>query len=101
MKHKCDNCGRKWHIDSLETIKDYWMRVDEDGPVPSGECPECGCLCYPVKGKKKATKKFERNGKKRGRPMTEQEAWCACGISQADYQEYFDAFVNRYHGLKA
>ena len=98
MKHKCDNCGGSWHIDSLETIKDYSMRVDEDGPVPSGECPECGCLCYPEKGTL-AKKEFERNGKKRGRPMTEQEAWCACGIRQDQYTEYKSAFL-RYANKK-
>jgi len=45
-KYRCDNCESLWNLDDLHEIKDYWMRVDEDGPEPDGECPDCGCLCY-------------------------------------------------------
>ena len=47
-KHRCDNCGEIWKADQLEGIKDLDHRVDSGSVVPSGECPECGALCYPV-----------------------------------------------------
>jgi hypothetical protein len=56
MRHICDNCGMDWHIDSLEEINDYSLRVDAGGTVPSGECPECGSLCYPKKKSEKGDK---------------------------------------------
>jgi hypothetical protein len=47
-KHRCDNCGKTWKADELEGIKDLDNRVDAGSVVPSGQCPECGALCYPV-----------------------------------------------------
>ena len=47
-KHKCDNCGIVWTGDELERIEDIENRIDPGSIVPSGECPECGALCYPV-----------------------------------------------------
>jgi hypothetical protein len=46
--HECDNCGGTWEEDDLHPIKDYFERVEPGGTVPSGECPECGALCYPT-----------------------------------------------------
>ena len=44
----CDNCGQKYQReDALEPIEDLSQRVDEGGPMPSGQCPRCGALCYP------------------------------------------------------
>ncbi len=49
-KHKCDNCGKLWTWGELKTVKRISERVDEGGETPSGECPECGALCYPMPG---------------------------------------------------
>jgi hypothetical protein len=44
----CDNC--EWRgitpAEGLGNIPDLAERIDPGGIVPSGECPECGCLCY-------------------------------------------------------
>ena len=44
----CDNCKRQWKREMLCEVKDYFQRVEPGGVVPSGECPACGALCYPV-----------------------------------------------------
>lgn len=47
--HQCDNCLERWTDGQIVTeIRRYDERVDEGGPEPSGECPECGALCYEV-----------------------------------------------------
>src|SRR5438105_3047739 len=46
-RHQCDNCGGQWEDSDLHEIRDFFQRVVGGGVVPSGECPECGCLCYP------------------------------------------------------
>ena len=48
--HVCDNCQKTWEDEELAEIHDPVERIDPGGVVPSGECPECGALCYPVKG---------------------------------------------------
>ena len=50
-KHACDNCGKEWDEKRLSEPKDLWQRLDPGSIVPSGECPDCGALCYPNKGK--------------------------------------------------
>lgn len=50
MKSKCDNCG--WIGEPtflLHEVSNLLQRVEPGGIVPSGECPQCDCLCYPVK----------------------------------------------------
>lgn len=48
-EHRCDNCRQHFATEDLITpIPDLAERVDEDGPEPSGECPLCGALCYPI-----------------------------------------------------
>jgi hypothetical protein len=42
----CDNCGNVWPDENLMMVRDLETRVDPGGEMPSGECPECGCLCY-------------------------------------------------------
>lgn len=47
--HHCDNCG--WTgpepgVDLCE-VRDLGDRLDPGSTVPSGECPDCGCFCYP------------------------------------------------------
>jgi len=46
--HECDNCGLVIPADKLLPIADLHERVEAGCPVPSGECPNCGALCYPV-----------------------------------------------------
>ena len=44
---ECGNC--EWEgtpAIGLEEIPDLGIRLDAGGTVPSGECPECGALCY-------------------------------------------------------
>lgn len=47
-KHQCDNCSKIFTAKALLDIQDLSERIDEGGVVPSGECPSCGSLCYPV-----------------------------------------------------
>jgi hypothetical protein len=47
-KHMCGNCGRKFDEDSLLEPKHLWQRLLPGDTFPSGECPKCGALCYPV-----------------------------------------------------
>ncbi len=52
-KSECANCS--WTGTpkiGLNEIPDLHQRIDEGGTVPSGECPECGALCYLMKVKK-------------------------------------------------
>lgn len=51
MKHQCANCQRTFNDDQiipLVQIKDLGQRLDPGSVVPSGECPACGSLVYPV-----------------------------------------------------
>lgn len=45
-KHECDNCGAEWNGLQLDEICDLTQGIDPGCPVPSGQCPECGALCY-------------------------------------------------------
>jgi hypothetical protein len=57
MRHICDNCGVDWAADDLHEVKRYSLRVDRDGPAPSGECPDCGALCYPAERAQKEARR--------------------------------------------
>jgi len=47
MNSHCDNCDWKGEPKiKLGDIPDLNERLDEGSVVPSGECPECGALCY-------------------------------------------------------
>lgn len=46
---ECDNCGRLHTEDTVKEAKDLSMRTEPGGIIPSGECTECGALCYPLK----------------------------------------------------
>ena len=58
--HECGNCGEKWSFDDLEKdetgeysiVHDLVERIEAGSIVPSGECPECGALVYPMKKEK-------------------------------------------------
>lgn len=45
---RCDNCGKVHSEQTLVEAKDLSMRTDPNGPVPTGECPDCGALCYEI-----------------------------------------------------
>jgi len=47
-KHRCDNCGALFDGQEVKPIQDLFQRIEPGGVVPSGECPACGTLCYPV-----------------------------------------------------
>lgn len=45
--HVCGNCSRVVPSRRLVPLDgDWWDRVEPDGIVPSGECPDCGALTY-------------------------------------------------------
>lgn len=44
--HQCDNCGKVLASENLVTAKNLGMRSSPGGVIPSGECPDCGALCY-------------------------------------------------------
>lgn len=46
--HRCDNCGKLHSSEMLQEIQDYAMRVTPGSMAPSGECEDCGALCYPL-----------------------------------------------------
>lgn len=51
-KHKCDNCSKVFEDDQIRELwdtPDLHERLDPGGEVPSGECKECGALCYIIK----------------------------------------------------
>jgi hypothetical protein len=43
----CQNCDWEGPDEELKPVKDLFQRVDPGEPMPSGECPKCGCLCQP------------------------------------------------------
>ena len=48
-QHECDNCYSVFSASKLKDIQDLEQRLNPGGEVPSGECPKCGALCYPIK----------------------------------------------------
>lgn len=47
--NRCQNCDSLWMDGELiNPIHDLEQRVAPGEPMPSGECPECGCLCQPL-----------------------------------------------------
>jgi len=54
MESKCDNCGR--FVETARQVVHTWPdipnlteRIEPGGTAPSGECPDCGALVYPVR----------------------------------------------------
>jgi hypothetical protein len=45
-KNVCDNCGWFGMDEDMHDIDNLEQRVDPGSVVPSGQCPECGALCY-------------------------------------------------------
>jgi len=54
----CDNCRKEYKREMLCEVKDYFQRVEPGGVVPSGECPACGALCYPIEKIPKRVKEW-------------------------------------------
>ena len=54
----CDNCKKQWQREMLCEVKDFFQRVEPGGVVPSGECPACGALCYPIEEIPKRVKEW-------------------------------------------
>lgn len=48
--HKCGNCDARVKAKDLLDIEDIGQRLTAGDMVPSGECPDCGALCYPASG---------------------------------------------------
>jgi hypothetical protein len=52
-KHRCDNCENEHGDEDLDEtypdIADLGQRTEPGGTIPSGTCPDCGALCYPIK----------------------------------------------------
>jgi len=45
--HVCADCGASFPEGKpLQPIERFWERVEAGDVVPSGQCPECGGLCY-------------------------------------------------------
>jgi len=45
---RCDNCQAIWTENDLREAKHLSERIDVGGPIPDGECPDCGALAYKV-----------------------------------------------------
>ena len=45
--HRCAGCDTVWPTAELKPVRDLAERAGPDD-LPSGECPECHALCYPI-----------------------------------------------------
>ena len=45
---RCDNCGKVHSEETVVEAKDLSMRTEPGGTIPSGECADCGALCFPI-----------------------------------------------------
>lgn len=45
---RCGSCGKAHTAETLVEIENYSTRVTSNGSVPSGQCPNCGALAYPI-----------------------------------------------------
>lgn len=45
---RCDSCGKLHTEETVQDAKLLTLRTEPGGTVPSGECVECGALCYPL-----------------------------------------------------
>ena len=63
--HICDSCSLVHTAEALNGINGLAERLEPGGVVPSGECPDCGALCYPVE---KAPRR--RKCRRKRRPAT-------------------------------
>jgi len=52
-RSRCYNCCKIWLDADLSVARDLHERTEPGGTIPSGECPKCGALTYPVKRRRK------------------------------------------------
>jgi hypothetical protein len=78
-KHKCDNCQAIWYAKQLEDVENLMQRLDAGGTVPSGECPKCGALCYPVPALPTGIKRFIAQGELDGEDPNTESLLESCG----------------------
>ncbi len=69
--NECQDCGWKGPDEELDEIADLHQRVDPGEEMPSGECPECGCLCHEIEEKPPFT--YNPDKKADDSPMTNGE----------------------------
>lgn len=48
--YECANCAERWDLGELADVRDLTERLAPGDEVPMGECPSCGCFCYPTEG---------------------------------------------------
>lgn len=53
-QHYCANCTKRWTMEELKPVEDLHQRVEPGGVMPSGECPDCHALCYPIHDARRA-----------------------------------------------
>lgn len=46
---RCQDCGLIVGEKALDHIQGLTKRISPGEPVPSGQCPECGALCTPIR----------------------------------------------------
>jgi hypothetical protein len=44
----CQNCDARYTQDELDRIDDVHERILPGDTMPSGQCPECGAVCFPI-----------------------------------------------------
>jgi len=47
---QCANCCEMWREDQLHAIEHWFERCEPGEIIPTGQCPECGALCYWMNG---------------------------------------------------
>jgi len=90
MKHLCQNCDKTWNDDEVEDFPEQHIheRVAPGEPMPSGECPDCGAACHPVKVK------FNHAFHVAFEVISEEE-----DPEKITEKEILAGFVNRLHGF--
>ena len=52
VRHVCADCGKAFPREKpLQPVERFWQRVEAGEVVPSGQCPDCGALCYLERGR--------------------------------------------------
>jgi hypothetical protein len=50
MLHQCWNCHECFAEEQLRYPPNLFELMEPGDNLPSGACPDCGMLCYPVEG---------------------------------------------------
>ena len=62
LNMKCDGCGLVADYEDLTPARDLSMRLTVGGLYSDVECPECGALCFPVKGEATSPSAKKKSG---------------------------------------